>query len=211
MTDNVKFLPRERNGEEVWFEDVFLNDLLLRACGNDAIDTVLAANAERIQQLTPALDALYGDGAVARVLELDVQERRAWWHGKDAYPWNPGPEVCLRLREDAPYGHPHWRRTCAASYSDDLPLTWARGTREVTAHVFVHEDDHTVNLQIELADDHAVLVTLRKDGRSEPSITLWHGSGEHDLEDSNASHLREWFEVRAASDHNTATNKGIQT
>ena len=98
MTDNMTPLPRQRSAEEVWFEDVFLDTLLMCAAGNDAIDSVLAANAERLQQITPALDALYGDGAVARVLALNVEERRAWWHGKHVYPWTPGPDMRLRLR-----------------------------------------------------------------------------------------------------------------
>jgi hypothetical protein len=55
----------------VWFENVFLHDLLGRAVGSEAIDAVEAQHAERIKEITPVLEAQYGGGATAAVLDLD--------------------------------------------------------------------------------------------------------------------------------------------
>ena len=65
MTNTVTTLPRQRSDAEVWFEDVFLHDLLGRALGSEAIDAVVAQNAERIKEITPVLDAQYGERATA--------------------------------------------------------------------------------------------------------------------------------------------------
>jgi hypothetical protein len=83
-------------------------------------------------------------------------------------------------------------RTVCAAYADDK-LTWERVGPVCPATALVHEDDCTVNLQIELANKHALMITIRKDGRSPTTISLWHGSGEHELEqDSSAQHLLDW-------------------
>ena len=44
---------------------------------------------------------------------------------------------------------------------------------------FTHETDGEVCLQIELGNDYAVLLTCRPN--EPPSVTLWHGSGEHEF------------------------------
>ena len=99
------------------------------------------------------------------------------------------------MTDDPIYSNKRLRRTFATSWDDDR-LTWERSTPEFAAPVFVHEDDLTVNLQIELADDYAMLISVRKDGREPvtPVLTLWHGSGEHDLEPERWQTLRGWFE-----------------
>jgi hypothetical protein len=200
VNDTTTITPR--TPEEAWFDDVFLDNLLGRAWGVEKIDAVLAEHAERIKQITPVLDAIFGDGATARCLDLNIRERKAWYSNE--HPWAPGPDVRMRLRDGVPYGNPHICRSVCASYTDDK-ITWERSTAQCNVPVFVHEDDVTVNLQITFPNtvghpdqprrgQHVLLVTFRKDGRQPPCISLWYGSGEHEARDDGAG-LREWFEI----------------
>jgi hypothetical protein len=84
------------------------------------------------------------------------------------------------------------RRTAFMAYVDD-ERSWESSTPVLTAPVFVHEDDVTVNIQIELADNHAMLISVRKDQDLPPVLTLWHGSGEHNLPPEHWHALRAWF------------------
>jgi hypothetical protein len=57
-----------------------------------------------------------------------------------------------------PYTDKRVRRTFSQAYGDD-ELTWEQCGPDCPATAFVHEDDLTVNLQVELAGDHAVLIS----------------------------------------------------
>jgi hypothetical protein len=92
------------------------------------------------------------------------------------------------------YTNKRIRRTVAMGFTDDRRMTWERSTHEIDARVFVHEDDHTLNLQIELAGDRALLVSMRKDRREPMTLTFWHGSGEHELDERGWWELAELFE-----------------
>jgi hypothetical protein len=82
-----------------------------------------------------------------------------------------------RLKTPA-YSEKRIRRTVEQSMLDDPELTWEQVGPDCPATAFVHEDDVTINLQIELISDYALLVSLRKDDDAPPSVTLWHGNGE---------------------------------
>ena len=62
----------------------------------------------------------------------------------------------------------------------------------------MHEDDHRICLQIELPDDYAVTITLRKDRLDAPmGVDLWHGNGEHDLADDYGGRVEnDWRRLR---------------
>jgi hypothetical protein len=104
------------------------------------------------------------------------------------------------------------RRTVCTSYAGDAQ-SWECSTPVVTAPVFVYEDDVTVNIQIELNDDHAMLISVRKDGAEPrlPVLTLWRDRGEHDLPPERWHTLRAWFaDVIAGRDPLECRNNPIR-
>jgi hypothetical protein len=56
---------------------------------------------------------------------------------------------------------------------------------------FVHENDESYYLQIELSNDHAVLLNCSKTGEA-PRVTLWRGEGESDFSHTTLDRFR-WF------------------
>jgi hypothetical protein len=62
----------------------------------------------------------------------------------------------------------------------------------VPCRVAMHEDGHTVTLQIELRDGRAVTLSVPDDGYG--SVALWYGTGEHDLVSHSIGSFREWCE-----------------
>ncbi len=68
------------------------------------------------------------------------------------------------------------------------------GTR---ALAFTHEDDDAYRLQIELANDCAVLIAYWKNGDL-PSISLWHGSGESMGLYNDLKKFKEFAEIATA-------------
>lgn len=72
------------------------------------------------------------------------------------------------------------------------------------ARWFVHEDEEGLQLQIELGQNRAVLLTVSKTGEA-PNVSLWCGSGSHDFgrDEGEAGEtvesFREWLAEIAAT------------
>ena len=66
----------------------------------------------------------------------------------------------------------------------------------------INEDDERLSLQIELGNDHAVTLTLWKNG-DPPRVALWEGRGEHSFVKTSCErgetleYFREWLEGAA--------------
>jgi hypothetical protein len=70
--------------------------------------------------------------------------------------------------------------------------TQESGAVATGARVIAHEDEDAFTLQIELGADHAIVLTYWKTEPDPPSVSLWHGSGEHDFGDDDIDDFREW-------------------
>jgi hypothetical protein len=65
-----------------------------------------------------------------------------------------------------------------------------------SAHVLTHEDTDRFNLQIELMNNFAVLLSVPKQQDGDPpSVTLWKDRGESDFADYNLDRFREFIEI----------------
>jgi hypothetical protein len=57
----------------------------------------------------------------------------------------------------------------------------------------INDNDDALSLQIELGNDHAVMLTIRKD-HSEPNATMIRtGSGEHSFADETPAAFKAWL------------------
>ena len=55
-----------------------------------------------------------------------------------------------------------------------------------------HEDDENLCLEIELGNDYAITLNIRKDGRQPSSVVLWHGGRERPFAQETAASFKLW-------------------
>jgi hypothetical protein len=90
------------------------------------------------------------------------------------------------------------RSFCVPQYADadDDDLERCLKTAHASpALAVIHEDDNSFSsLQIEMPNDFAAVISFCKHG-DRPVVSIWHGSGEHDLEDDSLESWRKWAEI----------------
>lgn len=59
---------------------------------------------------------------------------------------------------------------------------------------FVYDERDTFSLEIELENQRAVTLTYWKNG-DRPTVSLWHGCGEHDFGDDSLEAFKDWAEA----------------